>query len=161
MKLKFKQMKTRLLFLLFIAFTLGLEAQGDLQFSQVIGVDLYYPAEDAGWSNNNYMKVNEIQVTIPEGKIWKITSASIGYKNTLGEFDQSENIRDLIISIDNVVIYSVPSYTNISEGTEYIYPLWLGSGDYNFKLKYEATSASTDSSETLAKVIGIEFNVIQ
>ena len=92
MKLKFKQMKTRLLFLLFIAFTLGLEAQGDLQFSQVIGVDLYYPAEDAGWSNNNYMKVNEIQVTIPEGKIWKITSASIGYKNTLGEFDQSENI---------------------------------------------------------------------
>ena len=154
-------MKTRLLFLLFIAFTLGLEAQGDLQFSQVIGVDLYYPAEDAGWSFNNYLKVNEIQVTIPEGKIWKITSASIGFKNSVGEFDDPDRIRDLIISIDNIVIYSGYSSNSISEGTEHIYPLWLGSGDYNFKLKYEAMDASYDSSETLAKVIGIEFNVIQ
>jgi len=154
-------MKTRLLFLLFIAFTLGLEAQGDLQFSQVIGVDLYYPAANAVWSQNNYLKVHEIQVTIPEGKIWKITSASIGFKNSTGEFDDPNRIRDLIISIDNIVIYSGYNSNSISEGTEHIYPLWLGSGDYNFKLKYEATDASYDSSETLAKVIGIEFNVIQ
>ena len=153
-------MKTRILILLIAISLLG-NAQGDLQFSQVIGVDLYYPAEDAGWSNNNYMKVNEIQVTIPEGKIWKITSASIGFKNTDGEFDTPYAIRELIISIDNVVIYSGYSSSSISEGTEHIYPLWLGSGDYNFKLKYEAMGTSYDSSETLAKVIGIEFNVIQ
>ena len=153
-------MKTRILILLIAISLLG-NAQGDLQFSQVIGVDLYYPAEDAGWSSNNYLKVNEIQVTIPEGKIWKITSASIGFKNSAGEFDTPDSIRDLIISIDNIVIYSGYSSSSISEGTEHIYPLWLGSGDYNFKLKYEAMSASSDSSETLAKVIGIEFNVIQ
>ena len=153
-------MKTRILILLIAISLLG-NAQGDLQFSQVIGVDLYYPAEDAGWSSNNYLKVNEIQVTIPEGKIWKITSASIGFKNSVGEFDDPDRIRDLIISIDNIVIYSGYNSNSISEGTEHIYPLWLGSGDYNFKLKYEAMDASYDSSETLAKVIGIEFNVVQ
>ena len=61
MKLKFKQMKTRLLFLLFIAFSLGLEAQGDLQFNQVLTF--------AGTTGSTVI------YTVPEGKVAKITKA--------------------------------------------------------------------------------------
>jgi len=61
LKLKFKQMKTRLLFLLFIAFTLGLEAQGDLQFNQVLTF------------SGNTTESNIY--TVPAGKVAKITKA--------------------------------------------------------------------------------------
>jgi len=54
-------MKTRLLFLLFIAFTLGLEAQGDLQFNQVLTF------------SGNTTESNIY--TVPAGKVAKITKA--------------------------------------------------------------------------------------
>jgi len=73
MKLKFKQMKTRLLFLLFIAFSLGLEAQGDLQFNQVLTF--------AGTTGSTVI------YTVPEGKVAKITKAKGNINSSSDNYD--------------------------------------------------------------------------
>lgn len=152
-------MKTRILLLLMAISFVG-NTQGDLQFSQVISVDFYYPAEDAGFNYTNAWKVDEILVSIPEGKIWKITSASVGYDNSSGNLVGPDYIDDLTISIDNVAIYH-DYYNHTTREFDVSFPMWLGSGDYNFKMSYRATSTNYDASGTYAKVTGIEFNVVQ
>ena len=153
-------MKIRILLLLMAISFVG-NTQGDLQFSQVISVDFYYPAEDCGFNCNNAWKVDEILVSIPAGKIWKITSASVGYSySSSGNLDAPTNLDDLTISIDNVVIYH--DYDNqTTREFDVSFPMWLGSGDYNFKMSYRATQANYNASATYAKVTGIEFNVVQ
>ncbi len=152
-------MKTRILILLMAISFVG-NTQGDLQFSQVVSVDFYYPAENAGFNYNNSWKVDEILVSIPAGKIWKITSASVGYNSPVGNLDGPNNLDDLTISIDNVAIYH-DYYNQTTREFDVSFPMWLGSGDYNFKMSYRATDSNYDASETYAKVTGIEFNVVQ
>ena len=152
-------MKTRILLLLMAISFVG-NTQGDLQFSQVISVDFYYPAEDAGFNSTNAWKVDEILASIPAGKIWKITSASVGYNDTGGNSDGPYYQDDITISIDNVAIYH-DYYNQTTREFDVSFPMWLGSGDYNFKMSYRATSSNYDARQTYAKVTGIEFNVVQ
>ena len=92
-------MKTRLLFLLFIAFTLGLEAQGDLQFNQVLTF------------SGNTTESNIY--TVPAGKVAKITKA-------IEKFSTSTHY-------SRITFNGVMTYNNANESG--LAGMWLKEGD--------------------------------
>ena len=92
-------MKTRLLFLLFIAFTLGLEAQGDLQFNQVLTF------------SGNTTESNIY--TVPVGKVAKITKA-------IEKFSTSTYY-------SRITFNGVMTYNNANESG--LAGMWLKEGD--------------------------------
>jgi len=92
-------MKTRLLFLLFIAFTLGLEAQGDLQFNQVLTF------------SGNTTESNIY--TVPAGKVAKITKA-------IEKFSTSNYY-------SRITFNGVITYNNANESG--LAGMWLKEGD--------------------------------
>jgi len=92
-------MKTRLLFLLFIAFTLGLEAQGDLQYNQVLTFSGNTP------DSNIY--------TVPAGKVAKITKA-IQKFDTGGWYTR--------ITFNGVITYNNANESDLAG-------MWLKEGD--------------------------------
>tara|TARA_B110000879_G_C10725078_1_gene338104 strand:- start:112 stop:471 length:360 start_codon:yes stop_codon:yes gene_type:complete len=94
-------MKTRLLFLLFIAFTLGLEAQGDLQFNQVLTF------------SGNTTESNIY--TVPAGKVAKITKA---IETT------SSSQYELKFKINGAYHKTESSNQNLLDG------MWLKAGDF-------------------------------
>ena len=150
MKLKFKQMKTRLLFLLFIAFTLGLEAQGDLQFNQVLNFDLVIPSE-SGFG----IKSSIVPLTIPTGKVWKVVSASVntGPNTTLNTTIKAQ------LRLDEVLIFIIDTASSFSLGN--VLPMWLPAGEHSIELLYYWGSSSTSAGDVNGKLSVIEFNIVQ
>lgn len=122
MKLKFKQMKTRLLFLLFIAFTLGLEAQGDLQFNQVLNFDLVIPSE-----SSSGIKSSIVPLTIPTGKVWKVVSASANS----GPGTSINTGMNVQLRLDEVLIFKITTNQNHLGS---VLPMWLPAGEHSVKL---------------------------
>ena len=151
MKLKFKQMKIRLLFLLFIAFTLGLEAQGDLQFNQVLNFDLVIPAESGSGTKSSI-----VPLTIPTGKVWKVVSASAnsGPGTTV---NSSMNVQ---LRLDEVLIFILPAASSFSLGN--VMPIWLPAGEHSIELLYYWSSSNfAASGDVNGKLSVIEFNIVQ
>ena len=150
MKLKFKQMKTRLLFLLFIAFTLGLEAQGDLQFNQVLNFDLVIPSEPGIG-----IKSSIVPLTIPTGKVWKVVSASA---NT-GPNTTVNSTINVQLRLDEVLIYILSSGSSFSLGN--VFPIWLPAGEHSIELLYNWISNTYGAGDINGKLSVIEFNIVQ
>ena len=150
MKLKFKQMKTRLLFLLFIAFTLGLEAQGDLQFNQVLNFDLVIPSE-----SGSGIKSSIVPLTIPTGKVWKVVSASA---NT-GPNTTVNSTMNVQLRLDEALIYLLSSASSFSLGN--VFPIWLPAGEHSIELLYNWNANSYGAGDINGKLSVIEFNIVQ
>ena len=150
MKLKFKQMKIRLLFLLFITFTLGLEAQGDLQFNQVLNFDLVIPSE-----SSSGIKSSIVPLTIPTGKVWKVVSASAN-SGAGTSINTSMNAQ---LRLDEVLIFILPAASSFSLGT--VMPMWLPAGEHSVELKYSWGSSSNGAGDVNGKISVIEFNIVQ
>ena len=150
------------IFLIFFIFSSLANAQGDLQFNQIVEVDLYHVQEDAGFNNTNGQKTHEVQVTIPEGKVWKINSVSVGFIYSGILKPEPSYLLDLIVSVNDITLFNLEGYQYAANTfLQNIFPKWLPSGDHTFQLNYRATSSSNDASEVKAQISGIEFNIIQ
>ena len=150
------------IFLIFFVFSSLANAQGDLQFNQIVEVDLYHAQEDSGFNNTNAQKTHEVQVTIPEGKVWKISSVVVSFANDNILIAAPNYMDDLVVSINDLIVYA----DNFGNGStpvdaQNIFPKWLPSGDHTFQLNYRAISSTYDASEVKAQISGIEFNIIQ
>ena len=107
-------------------------AQGNLQFNQVVNVN--------GVDNGGNPLTT---VTVPAGKVWKITSAT--WLNEFGGF----YTQSLCIGTHLLQGY----YNTISVAR---FPIWLEEGDYDVQW---CGTPQTAASRTYA-ISGIEFNVI-
>ena len=115
-------------------------AQGNLQFNQVLNFN--YSASGLG----SYASSNVATVTIPTGKVWKITSASSEKQNDL---------TGSAIKVDNHVLYkdkSSGSGQAMSQNT----PHWLQGGTHTITLSNLSSSTMTIH----GSISIIEFNVV-
>ena len=108
-------------------------AQGNLQFNQVLNFD-YELVTGAGASG----QVAGV-LTVPAGKVWKITSASTSESGTV-DFERT-------LQVNNHVLYERRQNAQISMNT----PYWLSTGNHTVEMFGGARIASLSV---------VEFNVI-
>ena len=105
-------------------------AQGNLQFNQVINLSGIVPTS-----------TSIATVTVPAGKVWKITSASWTAANGGGP--------DVYLCLDYNVIY------RNGAGNQAIFPIWLQAGSYDVRW-----CGSAGTSGYRYAISGVEFNVV-
>ena len=123
-------MKQLFTFLL-VAISATCFAQGNLQFNQVINLSGVAPTSNIITS-----------VTVPVGKVWKITSASWRTSNGGGP------VRMLCLDYNTI-------YRN-GAGNRAIFPIWLQAGTYDVSW----CGSSTTVSGNRYAISAIEFNVV-
>lgn len=115
-----------------------LNAQGNLQFNQVINTSVTGLVGSLASANLG-------TITVPAGKVWKVETASV---------TEANNIRTSLGRIGNNVVFyfgGSNSPPNIN-----LLPLWLRPGTYNLNVTNYSSSALTYRMTLSA----IEFNVI-
>ena len=125
LRIQYCTMRNQFLFLVFLCFG-TLNAQGNLQFNQVITYNI-------GGIANNYDNVN---FTVPVGKVWKIESAVNWSGNAL------------MLYPNGVMTYGI----NLASSSKTVsdFPIWLNAG-YNGQF-------SIYSHRALISII--EFNIV-
>ena len=123
--------------LLFVAISATSFAQGNLQFNQVINISGAIPV------GNNVSTT----VSVPAGKVWKITSSSLFY----GSNGSSIGLYPLCIGAHEL-------FGRINSEQYTFLPVWLEEGDYDIKIC--GTQANGSSYENVYAISGIEFNII-
>jgi len=134
---------------LFVAISATCFAQGNLQFNQVLNFDY------AATISNNPYEIGSVIVdilTVPVGKVWKITTASC---------KDIDDRRNTSIAINNHFLYEVRGSSQwgvVSNNT----PYWLSSGTINeveiFNDYY--TSSANNTINAVGAISVIEFNII-
>lgn len=147
-----------LLFLLGMSLAGSLSAQTSLEFSQVIRFSISGASENNTSPPNKYV---DTLVTIPAGKVWKLTSANANL--TYGYVNSSTNTMmvgylstDLpCLFIDNELIYA-SSYSggNTRAGGTTI---WLPAGTYRFSMRHSRGGTGYNYTATFS---GLEFSVV-
>jgi hypothetical protein len=131
-------MKKVLLIIPFLLLSIGLRAQGNLQFNRV------FTFESAPATITNGPNVVQ-SLIVPVGKIWKIEAVSLISNSASGEFDIFS------ILLGNSVLKSVGSgmisITNL--------PYWLSTGNYQLKAYVNNTVVGVIISLNV-----IEYNII-
>jgi len=120
-------------------FSLFLNAQNELEFNKVIN-------EKITGSGGSISK----SVTVPAGKVWKITAASAGYKSgSAGTFIGTSL---LAFTLNDFSLFYRTG--NSIESPAQSFPFWLPAGTYTMKLY------CTNSNFSLVGTISVlEFNV--
>ena len=125
---------------LFVVISATSFAQGNLQFNQVINVSGLTPGGNVFTT-----------VTVPAGKVWKITSSS--WLSSTGNITSSNySMHPLCIGsflLNGWFSYNGGTYNPVT------FPIWLEEGDYDVKY----CDASGYSNFTYA-ISAIEFNII-
>ena len=137
--------------LLFVAISAASFAQGNLQFNQVLNFNY-----EATISANSAYAIGSVIVdilTVPVGKVWKITTASCK--------DTGYNRRNTSIAINNHYLYEVrgsSQYGVVSNNT----PYWLSSGTINEVEIFNnyTTSSSSNTITAVGAISVIEFNIV-
>ena len=131
-----------ILLILAIAYSSASFAQGNLQFNKVVNVSGVTPGGNVFTT-----------VSVPVGKVWKITSSS--WMDSGGNIpnQSSSNIRALCIGP-----YMLKGWHQYNGSTldPVTFPIWLEEGDYDVKF---CNYTYTISNYTYA-ISGIEFNII-
>lgn len=142
-----------ILLILAIAFSSASFGQGNLQFNQVLGIDMTGTSAAGG-----HIVVQTSTITVPAGKVWKIESANcrIAYTNSAILYGSSANNR-LIMTVDNVAVCHVAPANSSESGLTEL-PMWLPAGTYNIELVAYISSAFAHTFYGKATVI--EFNVV-
>jgi hypothetical protein len=137
--IKFKQMKKTIFILgiLFLSF-FSASAQGNLEFNRVIKEN--YPLSEGTIGNET--------IIVPEGKVWKITSA------TIGAIPSSDTRRTPSARIDGhlVAYLAISSINNLHISP---FPLWLPAGTYPLTYYGGYRDGAIAFSYS-----GIEFNIV-
>lgn len=136
---------TSLLFtVLLVLVTNTVSAQGDLQFSQVINYDLFVQA-----NGSTYYGTDEVTLTVPAGKVWKIESGHLSERITNSN---QYHIPGGYLLLDGSIIAG-----ESSNNYDPKFPIWLSPGTYTITL--QGGTNSSDYAWT-AFVSIIEFNVV-
>jgi hypothetical protein len=122
-----------ILLILAIAYSSASFAQGNLQFNQVLNITGEAPGGNVFTT-----------VTVPVGKVWKITSSSW----------MEDDGDDPYASYTSLCIGQFKLATR--QGNDAVFPIWLNEGDHD--VKYCSTT-TTIASKRYA-ISGIEFNII-
>jgi hypothetical protein len=128
--------------ILLVAISATTFAQGNLQFSKVINVSGVTPGGNVFTT-----------VTVPVGRVWKITSSS--WLNVNGNLPASSQSSIIPFCIGPYLLKGWYQY-NGSTLDPVTFPIWLEEGDYDVKF---CNSTYTTSNYTYA-ISGIEFNII-
>ena len=140
----FKQLKIMRIIILILSMTvfiiLNVKAQGNLQFNQVINLEY---SSNTNWS----ARITVGSVTVPAGKVWKITSGSLSKDNgTNYDFGNAT----LMLYFDNIMILG-----NYNTSDTPKFPIWLSPGTYSVIF-----NVINSSYFYYATVSAIEFNVV-
>lgn len=135
------EMKKILLFVAFLGTIFFSEAQGNLQFNQVINGSI-----DANILNN---QVTPGSITVPEGKVWKIESVSY-FSNPGTTYQNNMGNNTAQAWIGNHQVWAGNSNTAV------IFPIWLSAGTFNIQLG-QVFNSSTPVRFSWSV---IEFNVV-
>ena len=127
---------------LFAAISATSFAQGNLQFNKVVNVSGVTPGGQVFTT-----------VTVPAGKVWKITSSS--WMDSSGNVPLSSNSDIRAFCIGPYKLKGWHQY-NGSTLDPVTFPIWLEEGDYDVKF---CNYTYTISNYTYA-ISGIEFNII-
>lgn len=130
--------------ILFVFLSYTASAQGDLQFSQVINYNLFVQA-----NGSVYYDTDEVTLTVPAGKVWKIESGHLSEQIT--NSNNQYKVPGGYLLLDGSIIAG-----ESSNNYDPKFPIWLSPGTYTITLQ-----GGTNSSNYawFAFVSIIEFNV--
>jgi len=122
-------------------FSIFLNAQNELEFNKVINEKIT--------GNGGFITKS---VTVPKGKVWKITAASAGYNDSRKGLVHASG--ELAFTLNDVALFYKANGGNIDPPKPF--PFWLPEGTYTMKLYFSSPSASFSIAGTISI---IEFNV--
>lgn len=137
-----------LLYIFILFFSFGIYSQGNLQFNKVININGFAPAGNDN-VNTGMKEYSHGTLTVPEGKVWKITYAVLATSFVSDIGLQGYTLRGGIKIGDNVVYISQENEPNQN-------PFWLAEGTYQMNIYYSGgTSVGGNYSLSI-----IEFNIV-
>ena len=121
---------------------LGVNAQGNnLQFNQAIFQEFIFTVP-SGYYERFF---NAGTITVPQNKVWKITSSSA----YCTDISADERMYEAGIKINNHIL-------RFEEESHEPHPIWLNPGDYTIWL----ANGTSNYLKTIGSISGIEFNII-
>lgn len=143
-------MKSILITVYLILFTVATFAQGNLQFNQVINqtITTAYGQGYGGLNNET------VVVTIPAGKVWKIESAHLSYQSSTSTkyYTANTSSENSQLVLDGAVIAMDDDSYYVTPG-----PIWLAAGTHTFILQGYINTSSNYRWNAL--ITAIEFNI--
>ncbi len=147
-------MKNLLFLMSFVLFATAVQAQGNLQFNQVIYRELSFTIT-ASIVNPS----TQISITVPAGKVWKIEAAYTGARvhSSSSSFGSGYGYySDGILSLNDRVI----RYGGSDNPT--LLPIWLPEGTYTLTYSKTCTPCYSNSVPSVynGSISAIEFNIV-
>ncbi len=131
-------------------------AQGNLQFNQVINVNLS-GVINTGVSGN--LLIQTLNVTVPANKVWKIEGATTRINSSVSSpITGLSTANKPYIFLDNNLI----GFLNLSTGvlvTSVSMPFWISSGNHTIQLVADISS-SASTQQIYGIISALEFNVL-
>jgi len=137
LQIKFRIMKKIFLLLIFSLSVQLIIAQNNLEFNKVVNVSMTV--------TSTYGLITAGNITVPDGKVWKINYVSYVYING-GEMIAS------YVTIDDFAIHNLSP-----TGASSTFPIWMPKGTFIVKL---FRGSSSSSGQVIIKISAIEFNVV-
>ena len=128
-------MKIYLVFFAFIFFGAHCKAQSNLQFNQVLNLEITYNSA--------------LTYTIPAGKVWKIEQSTVYISFSQG----SSSANNYSMYINNTLLFNKHNSNTFSST-----PMWLSEGSHTVKIAFETTSGGPFNFK--GSINAIEFNII-
>ncbi len=151
-----KRIKNGLLVMMLL---LGVKAsaQGNLQFNQVINVNLS-GVVNTGVSGN--ILIQTLNVTVPANKVWKIESATTRINSSTASpiTGLSASANRSYIFLDNNLIGFIYQNTSVLV-TSVSMPLWISSGSHTVQLVVDISSSGS-LQQVYGLISALEFNVV-
>ena len=131
-------------------------AQGNLQFNQVINVNLS-GVINTGVSGN--LLIQTLNVTVPANKVWKIEGATTRINSSTSSpiFGLSTANKSYIF-LDNNLIGFINQGTSVLVTSESM-PFWISSGNHTIQLVADISSSGS-TQQIYGMISALEFNVL-
>jgi hypothetical protein len=150
-----KSLKIGLLVML-LFLSIKAAAQGNLQFNQVINVNLS-GVVNTGVSGN--ILIQNLNVTVPANKVWKIEGATTRINSSTSSpiFGLSTANKSYIF-LDNNLIGFINQGTSVLV-TSVSMPFWISSGSHTVQLVVDISSSGS-LQQVYGLISALEFNVV-
>ena len=150
-------LKKFLLLFLCIHIAASAYSQGNLQFNQVINLNLS-GVINTGLSGN--LLIQTLNVTVPANKVWKIESATTRINSSTSSpiTGLSSTGNRSYIFLDNNLIGFIYQSTVVL-ATSVSMPFWISSGNHTFQLVADISSSGSPQ-QIYGMISALEFNVL-
>lgn len=128
------------------------DTPGNLQFNRVVNFSeiVTVNASSSSSGERRFSSINPI--TVPDGKVLKITSLTVADYYELGDIKQLDECNECAASIGGVTVFThkTSGYTTNNK----LFPLWFNSGEKEFLV------FNPDGGKVIVSFTGIEFNIV-